>query len=247
MTTTPEGLPYNSPPEAQFEPRRLQEFIITRLIRGIHTVALVKVLAVRPTSGKVGFLDVQPLVLEQDTAGKVLAQSPIYNVPYFRYQGGVSAVILDPAVGDIGLALACERDIRSVKATQVAAPAGSDRVYNSADSLYIGGVLNPDPTQWVKFLPDGAGIDLHTPGTLTGSADGNIDITTLGTARVSAQGTMELQSGVSITLDAPTIIATNPIHAPDFVAPNASLNTHKHDTPNVQGGSVTRTSNGPHN
>jgi len=166
---------YNSTIEEQFDPGQSQLFIITKLIRQIHTADLVKVLAVYPTVGKVGFVDVQPLVQDQDTNGYVIAQSPIYKIPYFQLQGGHSAVILAPVVGDIGLAIFAERDITNVVQTQAQGAAPTRRMFNSADGLYFGGVLNADPTQWVKFLP-GGGIDVTTPNSLTVNA-GSVEIT----------------------------------------------------------------------
>lgn len=186
--------PYNAPFEAQFDPERAQQFIILDLLRSVHTCTLVKVLAVRPVSGKVGFVDILPLVQDVDTSGVVLAQSPIYNVPYLRYQGGTSAVILDPAIGDTGLALFAERDITNVKSTQQPGPAATDRTHSSADGLYIGGVLNADPIQWVKFLPDAAGIDVHTPGPLTGTAGGGMTLNVTGTANIVSSGAATLQA-----------------------------------------------------
>lgn len=186
--------PYNSSFEAQFDPERAQLFIIQQLLRGLHTCTLVEVLGVRPTSGKVGFVDVQPMILETTTDSVVIEQTPVYNVPYLRYQGGSSAVILDPAVGDTGLALFAERDITNVKTTLQAGPAATDRTHSSADGLYIGGVLNADPTQWVKFLPNAAGIDVHTPGPLTGTAGGGMTLNVTGTANIVSSGAATLQA-----------------------------------------------------
>jgi len=186
--------PYNSPFESQFDPERAQLFIIQQLLRGIHTCTLVEVLAVRPTAGKVGFVDVQPMVLETTTDDIVVEQTPIYNVPYLRYQGGSSAVILDPAEGDTGLCMFAERDITNVKATLQPGPAATDRTHSSADGLYIGGVLNAEPTQWVKFLPNAAGIDVHTPGPLTGSAGGGMTLNVTGTANIVSTGAATLQA-----------------------------------------------------
>lgn len=189
-----DAFPFNSDFESQFDQDRAQQFIILKLLRSVHTCTLVKVLAVRPTAGMVGFVDVQPLILETDTAGVVIPQSPIFNVPYTRYQGGPSAVILDPAVGDNGLAIFAERDITNIKKTQQAGPAATDRVHSSADGLYIGGVLNADPTQWVKFLPGAAGIDVHTPGTLTGSAGSGLTLNVTGNATITATGSAVIQA-----------------------------------------------------
>jgi len=238
---------YNSPFEAQFDPDRAQLFIITKLLLGVHTCQLVQVQAVNPVSGKVGFLTVQPLILETDTNNLVLAQSPIYNVPYMRYQGGSSAVILDPVVDDIGLAIFAENDITNIKQTLAAGPAATDRSHSTADALYLGGVLNPDPTQYVQFQPGGAGINIVSPGAISLQATGNIDINAGGNLTFeAAQATFNCpvtfaQSVTGTATASGSVTFGAPVTAPDFIAPNARLNTHQHA---VSGGTTT---GNPHN
>ncbi len=188
--------PYLPRFEDQFDEGRQQEFIIGRMLGRVHTTQLVRVLAVRPTAGKVGFVDVLPLVQETDTARKVIAQAPVYNVPYVRYQGGPSAVVLDPAVGDIGLVNFAERDITSVKATTQQGPAATDRQHDIADALYIGGVLNPEPTQFVRFQPEAGGIDIHSPASINLTADENITVDAGGDVMVRAGGRIDLQAPI---------------------------------------------------
>lgn len=190
--------PYLPSFEDQFDEGRQQEFIIGRMLGRVHTTQLVRVLAVRPAAGKVGFVDVLPLVQEADTARKVIPQSPIYNVPFMRYQGGPSAVVLDPAVGDIGLVNIAERDITSVKATTAQGPAATDRRHDIADALYIGGVLNPEPTQYVRFQPAAGGIDIHSPASINITAGEDITL--------DAGGAISLHSGASTTVQADTSI-----------------------------------------
>lgn len=154
MTDTPK---LSAPFETQFHKGRLDQWIIQNLIRQIHTAELVKVLAVYPTEDKVGFVDVQPLVQERTTRDVVLEQSPIFKVPFARVQGGKSALIIDPVIGDIGLAIFAQRDITNVIATGEQGAAPTDRAYSSADGLYLGGFLNMDATQFLQFFPtDGA-------------------------------------------------------------------------------------------
>ena len=81
---TMSAYPYLPSFEDQFDEGRQQEFIIGRMLGRVHTTQLVRVQAVRPTAGKVGFVDVLPMVQEADTARKVIEQSPVYNVPYMR-------------------------------------------------------------------------------------------------------------------------------------------------------------------
>ena len=95
--------PYGSSFEEQHDPDRAQEYTILRLISRVHTAQLVRVMAVEPVADRVGFVTCQPVIQDTATNGVLIAQSPIYRVPYLRVQGGVSALIIDPAEGDIGV------------------------------------------------------------------------------------------------------------------------------------------------
>jgi hypothetical protein len=241
---------YNSPFEAQFDPDRAQLFIITKLIQGVHTCDLVQVLAVQPVSGKVGFVTIQPLVQDTDTNSVVLAQTPIYNVPYLRYQGGSSAVILDPVKGDIGLALFAESDITNVKQTLEQGAPATSRTHSTADALYIGGVLNPDPTQWVKFQPGGAGIDIVSPGEVTLQAGTTVSISSGTTTTVTAPGGFIVNANMTLngTMSGTSTGSGAYQFAGTIVAPNAVINgvtqsTHSHGGVTTGSGSTT----GPHN
>ena len=234
---------YNSPFEAQFDPDRAQLFIITKLLLGVHTCQLVQVQAVNPVSGKVGFLTVQPLILETDTNRLVLAQSPVYNVPYMRYQGGSSAVILDPVVDDIGLAIFAENDITNIKQTLAAGPAATDRSHSTADALYIGGVLNPDATQYVQFQPGGAGINIVSPGAISLRAGSSVTLTAGTTAHITAPGGLTIDANVTLNgtmsgthAGAGAYQFAGTIVAPDAVINGVTQSTHIHDDP--QGGVV---------
>lgn len=206
MSDTPK---LDAPFEAQFDPGRMQEWVITRLLRKIHTATLVKVLTVYPTAGTVGFVDVQPLVQQQTTNAVVIDGAPMYRLPYLRIQGGLSAIILDPVAGDIGLAVFAERDITTAVATRDVAAAPTNRAYDAGDGLYLGGLLNADPTQYVRFLPDG-GID------------------------VVATGAVNVQAAAASTLQAPSWTVTGPVTFSDpITAPQATIGgiaftTHRH-------------------
>lgn len=245
-----DAFPFNAGFESQFDPDRAQQFIILKLLRDVHTCTLVQVQAVQPVSGKVGFVTVIPLVQETDTAGVVIPQTPIYNVPYFQHQGGGSAVILDPAVGDIGLAIFAERDITTVKSTQKTGPAATDRNHSSADGLYIGGVLNAVPTQYVQFQPGGGGIKIHSPGAVTVEAGSTVHITSGTTTTIDAPGgfivnaNMTLNGTMSGTASgAGAYQFAGTIQAPDAVINGVTQSTHKHTGVQTGGG----TSGGPTN
>lgn len=149
-------------------------FICQQLINKTATVMPVLVVACTNSGGLVpaGTVDIQPLVDQITGARQTFPHGVIFRVPYFRLQGGPStAIIIDPAPGDIGAALFCMRDISALKADPTAAltrvpsagaPPGSLRVYDWADALYLGGFLNPDTvTQYARF--SAAGIELVSP------------------------------------------------------------------------------------
>ena len=138
-------------------------FMVQQAIGKLQTATLVKIEKCTNAGGlePVGFVDVTPLVNQLDAAGNPTPHVTIFNVPYFRLQGGKNAIIIDPEKGDIGVAVFASRDITKVKATKGAANPGSFRQYSFADALYLGGMLNATPTQYVQFST--AGIRIHSP------------------------------------------------------------------------------------
>lgn len=141
-------------------------FMVQQAIGKLQTATLVKIEKCTNSGGlsPVGFVDVTPLVNQLDAAGNPTPHVTIFNVPYFRLQGGKNAIIIDPEPGDIGIAVFASRDITKVKATKAAANPGSFRQYSFADGLYLGGMLNAVPEQYVRFAP--AGITIHSPHTV---------------------------------------------------------------------------------
>ena len=138
-------------------------FLIQSMIGRIATATLVQVQAVTNAGGvsPVGFVDILPMVNQIDGAGVATQHLTIFRCPYLRLQGGANAVILDPQVGDIGIALFADRDISSATANKAPSNPGSARRFDMADGLYLGGVLNGAPSQYVQF--SSAGIKLHSP------------------------------------------------------------------------------------
>lgn len=191
---------YDAPFEAQFDPDRAQEHIILRLLRRIHTATPVKVLAVHPGIGRAGTVDVQPLILDQDTNGIVIPQTPAYGLPFFRLTGGRSGIVIDPVVGDIGLAVFAERDTSNVVRTRDEGAAPTDRTYSSADGFYFGGVLNDAPAQYLVMDDDG--VSLFTPDALDLEAQGGMTVTA---PTIDVTGTVD----VTGDLNASTLHAGN--------------------------------------
>lgn len=118
----------------------------------------------------VGRVDVQPLVQQTDSAGNVMALPVLYGLPYIRWQGGASAVILDPAVNDIGLVCFSDRDVSAVVASLKQSAPGSNRRFSLADGFYVGATLNAQPTQYLQF-DNANGVSLITPHQFQAIAD----------------------------------------------------------------------------
>lgn len=199
-------------------------FLVQSLLAGIATAALVQVKAVTNAGGvePVGFVDINPLVAQVDGNGQPTAHGVINNVPYHRLQGGTDAVIMDPRVGDIGIAVFASRDISAVKAAKGSANPGSARRFDMADGLYLGGVLNGTPTQYVRFY-DG-GIEVISPAKVKIQApEVEIDGTTTINGATTINGTAHITGAV--TGDA------------DGTFDGTSVHTHRHS--GVQGGSGT--------
>lgn len=137
-------------------------FVITQQIAKLETCLPVRVDSVQAAGvAPVGTVKVTVLVNTLSGDNKPYPGATIENVPYIRLQGGSNAVIIDPKPGDIGLACFCSRDITAVKNARKAAPPGSKRHHNFSDAVYLGGMLNAAPTQYIHFTD--SGIVIHSP------------------------------------------------------------------------------------
>lgn len=151
----------------------LLEFVIKSFIGKMVTIILVQVKACTNSGGlaPVGFVDLQVLVKLVDGTGNTFPHGIIYECPYQRIQGGKNAIIIDPEPGDIGIAVFAYADVSSVTANRdniagvtdkdCSVPPGSGRRFDWADALYLGGVLNVEPTQYVQFNAEG--ITIRSP------------------------------------------------------------------------------------
>lgn len=144
-------------------------FAIRQAINKLQTATLVRIEACTNAGGlsPVGFVDVTPLVNQIDGSNppNSTPHVTIYGLPYLRMQGGANAVIIDPQPGDIGIAVFASRDISKVKSTKTQANPGSFRSYDFADGMYLGGMLNGVPTQYIQF--SATGIKIVSPTVIT--------------------------------------------------------------------------------
>jgi hypothetical protein len=99
------------------DPYNSLDFVMKTFTGRMATAALVQVKAVYPgENGAQGTVDAQILVNLQDAIGTANPHGVVTGLPYLRVQAGARAVKVDPAVGDIGLAVFAARDISSAKA-----------------------------------------------------------------------------------------------------------------------------------
>lgn len=208
-------------------------------------MTLVKVMAVTNSGGvsPVGFVDIMPMVGQVDGSGNAVPHATIYHCPYFRLQGGTNAIIIDPQVGDLGWAGFADRDISSAVANKGPANPGSRRMFDMADAVYWGGMLNGTPTQYIAF--SSSGIAIHSPTQISMSAP---------TIVLQATQTIGLTAGTQITNSAPAVeidgqltqgqgpqggdaSMQGPLSVTDNVTgQGTSLHTHTHSDP--QGGNT---------
>ena len=163
-------------------------FTISQMIGRINTATLVQVMGVTSAGGLAvaGTVDVQPLVNQVDGAGGVVPHGTIYGIPYYRAQGGADAIILDPAVGDIGLAVFADHDISSVIQNRGASNPGSARQFDFSDGMYFGGFLNNIPSQYIQF--NASGITISTPNNVVVNCTGSATVTADGGVSIDGQG-----------------------------------------------------------
>lgn len=138
-------------------------FLVSQMIADVNCATLVSVVSCTNSGGlsPVGRVNVLPLVNQIDANGSPVPHGTVFGIPYLRIQGGANAVIIDPEPGDIGIAVFCDQDVSTVKATKAAANPGSYRRHNYGDGMYLGGVLNGTPSQYVRFSAES--IEMVSP------------------------------------------------------------------------------------
>lgn len=225
---------------------------VRRLLAKFHTSLPVQVLRCTNDGGvsPVGSVDLLVLVNQVDAAGNTVSPgATVYDVPYSRYQGGANAVILDPEVGDLGLACFCERDISIVMANHAAGNPGSNRRNSISDAIYVAAFPNATPTQYVRFSVSGIAAVSPVGVTATvGSGAGAPQIQVTTTSIVLSVG-----SGASLTMTSAGTVFVGPVSGNStatFTGEGTfngghTVSQHEHQVTGVQTGSSTVTSQKP--
>lgn len=181
-------------------------FLVRQILNVANIATMVKVVACTNDGdlSPVGYVDVLPLVNQLDGENKPVPHTTVYGLPYLRVQGGRNAVIIDPEPGDIGIAVFSDRDISAVKTAKAQANPGSFRRNDMSDGMYIGGVLNDVPTQYMMF--SASGIKVLSPTKITLEAP-----------------LLEIIAPSGMTVDTPVAV-----YSGDVVASDVSLVEHLH-------------------
>jgi hypothetical protein len=238
---TPNG--FTSPSTNWDEYNRIA-FTIQQALIKMQTSTLVQVVSCTNAGSlsPVGYVDVIPMVHQIDSDGVPMPHVTIFNIPYLRIQGGSNAIIIDPVAGDIGICCFASRDITKVKNSKKPSPPDSRRKYDFSDGMYMGGMLNGTPSQFIQFHAGGIQITSPNPVTINSSAVVvNAPTTTVNSTTSTFNGNVVINgsisqgvggSGGSATLIGPLSV-TN-----DVVSGGTSLKTHIHSGVTVGGGNT---------
>lgn len=163
------------------------QFMVQQAIRNqVHTAIPVQVQAVDGL-----FVDVLPLVSNVDGFGETVEPTTIYHLPVFRYHAGVAAFIVDPVVGDIGLAVFAQSDSSNVQeGTSTPQQPGSFRRFSQSDGFYFGGFHKSAPSVFIEVKQDST-IQIVAPTSVTVTSP-----------QVDFSGNVSMSGNVNVTGDA---------------------------------------------
>lgn len=185
-----------------------QAFMITQMLSKVRSCTLAQVVGVEEVEGlnPVGFVDVQCMVNQVSGAAVAVAHGPVYHVPYIRIQGGANAFVVDPEVGDIGLLCIADSDISSVKASRAIANPGSQRKFDLADSIFIGGWSSKTPVRYVQITDDGITIQgdqqvtINATNVAVNASSASVTASTISlTGTTTQNGNMTIQGSLTVT------------------------------------------------
>lgn len=155
-------LTYNTPILCEYD-KVISQF--NSLITNVNTAMPCKVVAIEKQEQRgvniVGFVDIQLMIEQTNGQKKGNETAIICNVPYIRIQGGTNAVIIDPEINDLGVAIFASRDITNFKEARRQTPPATWRKFSISDAIYIGGIRNQKPVQYIHFRNDG--IEIYSP------------------------------------------------------------------------------------
>ena len=209
---------------ASSNPLNSMEFFIRSLISQVVSTSLPVVVTAVERKGEdagAGYVTVKPLLQPRNNSGDGLEVTTIPKLPYFRLQHGKAAIICDPKVGDIGLAVVAKHDISNINGTTTPKVPATYRKFDPSDSFYIGGFWGKAPEVFIHLEDEGT-IKIKAPTKITMDAP-----------------ECEVNASTSFTVNSAQINLNGPISgggsggadatfSGDVTAKNISLTSHTH-------------------
>ena len=150
---------------ASSNPLNSMEFFIRSLISQVVSTSLPVVVTAVERKGEeagAGYVTVKPLLQPRNNSGDGLEVTTIPKLPYFRLQHGKAAIICDPKVGDIGLAVVAKQDISNINGSTTPKVPATYRRFDPSDSFYIGGFWGKAPEVFIHLEDEGT-IKIKAP------------------------------------------------------------------------------------
>lgn len=186
------------------------DFFIRALIKTMVSTSIpVRVDAVERggEGGAALYVDVTPMVTQTDAEGNSIPPVTIPHLPYFRYQHGTAAVICDPKVGDLGLAVFAQQDCSRLTGDTTPQAPGTFRCFDMSDGFYVGGFWGQVPKTFIHIEDEGT---IHVVAPKSYHLESPKVIVDCDTAQVNAQTsvTVVTQTAIvnassSLTVDSP--------------------------------------------
>ena len=209
---------------AYSNPLNSMEFFIRSLISQVVSTSLPVVVTAVERKGEdagAGYVTVKPLLQPRNNSGDGLEVTTIPKLPYFRLQHGKAAIICDPKVGDIGLAVVAKHDISNINGSTTPKVPATYRKFDPSDSFYIGGFWGKAPEVFIHLEDEGT-IKIKAPTKITMDAP-----------------ECEVNASTSFTVNSAQINLNGPISgggsggadatfSGDVTAKNISLTSHTH-------------------
>lgn len=214
----------------------LDYFVQSLISKVVSTSIPVVVTAVERigTSQGAGYVSVKPLLQPRNNDGQGLQVTNIPKLPYFRLQHGKAAIVCDPKVGDIGLAVVAKNDISNINGDNTPKVPATFRQFDPSDSFYIGGFWGSAPEVFIHLEDSG---EIHIKATKEVKVEAPTCKIETDTCEVNASSSFTVNSA-QINLNGPISGGgsggANATFSGDVTAKGISLTTHVHS--NVQSG-----------
>jgi phage baseplate assembly protein gpV len=147
--------------------------IVESLLSRVNTaipVRVDKVISAESAGGPAGWVSATALVCQLDGWDQVVEPVFIPRLPYLRLQSGKAAIVMDPQVGDVGLAVFADRDsslLEQGRHNPRPKQPGTFRRFSKSDGFYIGGFLGQTPETFIELDPEARHIRIHGPEKVT--------------------------------------------------------------------------------